>query len=99
MITQLHPTRRYNKYIGKPLYRFSRRHFGKSKILALGLADLPASILIGGGIGLISGDVFCGFYAAVLHQAVTTPLIYSIHNSNRRNRQRNLESLFYTRSF
>ena len=64
------------------MYKFSRKYLGKSKLLALELADLPASVLLGGLVGLITQNVGNGIALAVGHQ-ITTPIwLYSRHRKN-----------------
>ncbi len=93
----LYPFTEYNDYLGRPLYKLSRRYFSKSKLLALNIADLPGSIatsglfyltaLIIGGGNPINETIF----ALIMHQTITPLLLYTIHKNNQRISKGNLE--------
>lgn len=83
----------YNKYIGRHMYKFSKKFLGKSKLLALELADLPASAILGGLYGLITQDVENGIAFALAHQASTPIWLYMRHRKNVKERQKNKVTL------
>ena len=83
----------YNKYLGRHMYKFSKKFFGKSKLLALELADLPASAILLGLCGLITQDVESGIALALGHQASTPIWLYMRHRKNVKERQENKVTL------
>ena len=83
----------YSKYIGTHMYKFARKYLGKSKLLALELADLPASAMLGGLCGLITQDVRSGVIFALGHQTFTPIAVYMRHRKNVKERQENRVTL------
>ena len=76
----------YTKYIGKPCYKFSRRHLGESKLLALEIADVPASLVFGVVSALLTQNVYGGIICAVSHQLSTPIYFYFKHKKNEKER-------------
>jgi hypothetical protein len=70
----------YTRYIGKPMCRFARK-IGKSKLLYLAMADLPASIVLGGYAGFFGG-LEAGIAMGVGHEIIVPVLLYRRHIKN-----------------
>lgn len=90
----LHPgTQPYNNYIGSKLYKFSIKYLGKSQLLGLELADLPASITLGVIYGLSVQNVRSGIAFALAHQLTFPLFLYAKHQYHVKKRNERTRSI------
>jgi len=80
---RLYPIPAYCKYVGAPLYKFSKKYLGKSKLLALNIADFPSSFVLAGGIYIgIPNNLPNALITFFTHQIIMPLILYYSHNIN-----------------
>ncbi|HLC60730.1 MAG TPA: hypothetical protein VJJ52_04840 [Candidatus Nanoarchaeia archaeon] len=85
----IYPFLEYNKYIGKPLYKFSKKHFGRSILMALNAADLPPSLAWGLTYYDVTQNLRQALFVFAAHQLVIPLALLGIHNLKVRERNQN----------
>jgi hypothetical protein len=96
----LYPIISYNKYIGKPLYKFSRKKLHLGRSASLHIAKLPATIALFGLTGLTVSymmdpkqAVILTSLGAIYSHADTICAFNKTHKKNKAIRIKNLEKI------